>query len=126
SCVNQTINYFCIKIIQLKFLTLKKQSMNYSTIKKAALALSLVAAVGYADVANAQEPAKVFGGRSQYRTWSIGVNAGALNPSVLIGGYNDQSHPETAFGYGANIRKQFSPHFSVQADFLRGTLKGSN
>ncbi|HUH19912.1 OmpA family protein [Albibacterium sp.] len=100
--------------------------MNYSTIKKAALALSLVAAVGYADVANAQEPAKVFGGRSQYRTWSIGINAGALTPSVILGGYNDQSKPEVSLGYGANIRKQFSPHFSVQADFLKGTIKGSN
>jgi len=100
--------------------------MNYSTIKKAALALSLVAAVGYADVANAQEPAKVFGGRSQYRTWSIGLNAGALTPSVILGGYNDQSKPEVTLGYGANIRKQFSPHFSVQADFLKGTIKASN
>jgi len=100
--------------------------MNYSTIKKAALAVTLVAAMGYADVANAQEPAKVFGGRSQYRTWSIGLNAGALTPSVILGGLNDQSHPEINLGYGANIRKQFSPHFSVQADFLRGALEATN
>src|SRR5690606_30585919 len=99
--------------------------MNYSTIKKAALACTLVAAIGYADVANAQEPAKVFGGRSQYRTWSIGVNAGALSPAVVIGGLRDNSHPEITLGYGANIRKQFSPHFSMQADFLRGSLEAS-
>lgn len=99
--------------------------MNYSTIKKAAIACSLVAAMGYADTANAQEPAKVFGGRSQYRTWSIGVNAGALTPSVILGGLRDNSHPDITLGYGANIRKQFSPHFSVQADFLRGSLEAS-
>ena len=99
--------------------------MNYSTIKKAAIACSLVAAMGYADTAQAQEPAKVFGGRSQYRTWSIGVNAGALYPSVIIGGLNDQSKGTVTLGYGANIRKQFSPHFSVQADFLRGSVEAS-
>lgn len=99
--------------------------MNYSTIKKA-VASTMIAALGFATVAEAQEPAKIFGGRSQYRTWSIGINAGALSPSLVIGGKNDQSHPDINLGYGANIRKQFSPHFSVQADFLKGKLSGSN
>jgi OOP family OmpA-OmpF porin len=100
--------------------------MNYSTFKKAALAATLVASIGYADVANAQEPAKVFGGRSQYRTWSIGVNAGALSPVTLLGGSRDQSSPEIDLGYGAYIKKQFSPAFSVQADFLKGKLSATN
>jgi len=100
--------------------------MNYSTIKKAALAVTLVAAMGYADVANAQEPAKVFGGRSQYRTWSIGVNAGALSPVTLLGGSRDQSHPEIDLGYGAYLKKQFSPAFSMQLDFLKGKLSATN
>lgn len=99
--------------------------MNYSTIKKAA-ATTMIAALGFATVAEAQEPAKVFGGRSQYRTWSIGLNAGVLTPSVIVGGRNDQSKPKTNFGYGANIRKQISPHFSLQADFLKGKLSGTN
>ncbi len=99
--------------------------MNYSTIKKA-VASTMIAALGFATAAEAQEPAKIFGGRSQYRTWSIGINAGALSPSLVIGGKNDQSHPDINLGYGANIRKQFSPHFSVQADFLKGKLSGTN
>lgn len=99
--------------------------MNYSTFKKAALAATLVASIGYADVANAQEPAKVFGGRSQYRTWSIGLNAGALTPQTLLG-TRDQSKAEIDLGYGAYIKKQFSPAFSVQADFLKGKLSGTN
>lgn len=99
--------------------------MNYSTIKKA-VASTMIAALGFATAAEAQEPAKIFGGRSQYRTWSIGINAGALSPSLVIGGKNDQSHPDINLGYGANLRKQFSPHFSVQADFLRGKLSGTN
>ncbi len=100
--------------------------MNYSTFKKAALAATLVASIGYADVANAQEPAKVFGGRSQYRTWSIGLNAGALTPATLLGGSRDQSHPEFDLGYGAYIKKQFSPAFSLQADFLKGKLSATD
>lgn len=99
--------------------------MNYSTIKKA-VASTMIAALGFATAAEAQEPAKVFGGRSQYRTWSIGINAGALSPVVFIGGRNDQSKPEINLGYGANIRKQFSPHFSVQADFLKGKISATN
>ena len=99
--------------------------MNYSTIKKA-VAATMVVALGFATVAEAQEPAKVFGGRSQYRTWSIGLNAGALTPSSISGGQNDLSTPKINLGYGANIRKQFSPHFSVQADFLRGKLSATN
>src|SRR5690606_25491926 len=100
--------------------------MNYSTIKKAALAVTLVAAMGYADVAKAQEPAKVFGGRSQYRTWSLGLNAGALSPVTLLGGSRDQSHPEIDLGYGAYLKKQFSPAFSMQLDFLKGKLSATN
>lgn len=99
--------------------------MNYSTIKKAAIACSLVAAMGYADTVQAQEPAKVFGGRSQYRTWSIGLNAGALTPQTLLG-TRDQSKAEINLGYGAYIKKQFSPAFSLQADFLKGKLSGTN
>ena len=59
--------------------------MNYSTLKKG-LAVSFVALMGVTSLASAQDAtttsssAKVFGGRGQYRTWSIGVNAGVLSP----------------------------------------------
>src|SRR5690606_42137482 len=72
----------------LKFLNnLKNKSMNYSTIKKTAVAASLVAALGFAEHAQAQTPT-VFGGRSQYRTWSIGVQGGITTTNVLVGGSN--------------------------------------
>lgn len=98
--------------------------MNYSTIKKA-VASTMIAALGFATVAEAQEPAKVFGGRSQYRTWSIGLNAGALTPQTLLG-TRDQSKADINLGYGAYLKKQFSPMFSLQADFLKGKLSGTN
>ena len=56
--------------------------MNYSTIKTTAVAASLVAALGFAESAQAQTPT-VFGGRSQYRTWCVGVQGGITTPNTI-------------------------------------------
>ncbi len=105
--------------------------MNYSTIKKV-VACSLVSSLAF--TANAQDTtatasnssAKVFGGRAQYRTWSIGVNAGVLAPVVLTGGANDYTNWDVNLGYGATIRKQLGHAFGLEGSFLRGDLSGSN
>nr|WP_199158641.1 OmpA family protein [Pedobacter sp. ASV2] len=105
--------------------------MNYSTLKKS-LALSLVALTGVASLAVAQEtPAttsstKVFGGRGQYRTWSIGVNGGVLAPVIAIGGSNDFNKWDVNLGYGLNIRKQLGHSFALELNGLRGKVSGSN
>ena len=105
--------------------------MNYSTIKKTALAASLVVALGYAENAQAQE-AKVFGGRSQYRTWSIGVQGGITTPNVVIGGQNAFGQKVGYFQnkvgayYGLTIRKQFSHLFGLEIEGNRGTIKTYN
>ncbi|MBP3943520.1 OmpA family protein [Sphingobacteriaceae bacterium WQ 2009] len=99
--------------------------MNYSTIKKTAVAASLVAAFGFADVAQAQT---VFGGRSQYRTWSIGVQGGVTTPNALIGGQNAFGQ-KVGFGqnkvreyYGLTVRKQFSNWFGLEVEGNRGRV----
>jgi len=105
--------------------------MNYSTLKKS-VALSLVALTGVASLAVAQDaPAttsstKVFGGRGQYRTWSIGVNAGVLAPVVAIGGSNDFNKWDVNLGYGLNIRKQLGHSFALELAGVRGKVSGSN
>ncbi|UKT63823.1 OmpA family protein [Pedobacter mucosus] len=105
--------------------------MNYSTLKKS-LALSLVAVTGVATLAVAQDaPAttsstKVFGGRQQYRTWSIGVNGGVLAPIVAIGGSNDFNKWDVNLGYGLNIRKQLGHSFGLELNGVRGKVSGSN
>jgi len=105
--------------------------MNYSTIKKTAVAASLVAALGYADVAQAQTPT-VFGGRSQYRTWSIGLQGGITTPNVLIGGSNNFGKKVGYFQnkvgeyYGLTIRKQFSHLFGLELEGNRGSIKTYN
>ncbi|MET4081114.1 OOP family OmpA-OmpF porin [Pedobacter sp. UYP30] len=120
--------------------------MNYSTLKKG-LVLSLVAATGIATIASAQDStaqdstamsspmststsmsssAKVFGGRAQYRTWSIGINGGVLAPIVAIGGANDFNKWDVNLGYGLNIRKQLGNAFALELNGVRGKLSGSN
>lgn len=105
--------------------------MNYSTLKKG-VAASLVALMGAVTVASAQDApattssAKVFGGRKQYRTWSIGVNAGVLYPVVLTGGTNDFNQWDVNLGYGLSIRKQLGHAFGLELNGFRGKLSGSN
>ncbi|EEI94139.1 OmpA family protein [Sphingobacterium spiritivorum ATCC 33300] len=105
--------------------------MNYSTIKKTAIAASLVAALGYAEVAQAQQPT-VFGGRSQYRTWSIGVQGGITTPNVLVGGSNAFGQKVGLFQnkvgeyYGLTVRKQFSHLFGLELEGNRGKIKTYN
>jgi OOP family OmpA-OmpF porin len=70
--------------------------------------------------------AKTFGGREQYRTFSIGVNAGALSPVVLTGGSNDFANWDLNFGYGVSLRKQLAHSFGLQGNLLFGKLSGNN
>ena len=67
-----------------------------------------------------------FTGTSQFKKFSIGVNAGALRPSIITGGPNDYTKPLYSFGYGANLKYQFTHRFAIQADFLKGNVKGDN
>lgn len=67
-----------------------------------------------------------FTGSKEFRKFSIGVNAGALNPSIIIGGGNDFTKPMYSLGYGANLKYQFTHRFGVQADVLMGKVKGNN
>ncbi len=98
--------------------------MNYSTIKKV-VAGSLLSVATLA--ASAQEgttsSAKVFGGSSQYRTWSIGVTGGVLSPIGPFG-TNDYNDWEANFGYGLYIKKQLAPSFGLKLDAHRGKLSG--
>ena len=103
--------------------------MNYSTLKKGLVA-SLVAVMGVTTLASAQDAAtstaKVFGGRGQYRTWSIGVNGGVLAPVVAIGGASDYSNWDVNLGYGLSLRKQLGHAFGLEGNIFRGKLSGNN
>ncbi len=102
--------------------------MNYSTIKKV-VAYSLVSVLGLsasAQTATTATPAKTFGGTGQYRTWSVGLNVGALSPTIALGGSNDFATKRVTVGGGLTVRKQFAHSFGAELGVLGGTLKGLN
>jgi len=111
--------------------------MNYSTLKKT-VALSFASLVAVSAV-NAQTTtkdttaksseattAKVFGGRAQYRTWNIGVNAGILSPFLAIGGVNNYTNTNLELGYGISVRKQLGHAFGLELDVTQGHVAGNN
>ena len=71
-------------------------------------------------------PPPLFTGNQGFKTWSIGVHAGAMAPFSAAGGRNDFSKWSTTLGYGAYIKYQTSHVFGLQLDFLKGSLKGDN
>jgi len=110
--------------------------MNYSTLKKtAALSFASLLAVG---IVNAQTMTdstmstttagtpKLFGGRGQYSTWSFGLNAGALSPTLGIGGVHDYANKKISLGYGASIKWQLAHSFALQLDGHGGKVAGDN
>ncbi len=101
-------------------LTLIRKDMKLNLFKSLPVAL---AGLFVGTAAMAQEPATT---TPQFRTWSIGVNAGALTPLSPLGGRNDFSNNKTSFGYGLYIKKQITNYFSLRLDGVAGKLKGDN
>lgn len=102
--------------------------MNSKFLKLSALAFGLIASSeAFAQDAPASSPAvpKVFSPASTFSTWSFGINAGVLAPTV-IAGKNDFTSWKADLGYGAYIKKQIWPAFGIQANFLGGKLKADN
>ncbi|SDF67645.1 OmpA-OmpF porin, OOP family [Mucilaginibacter pineti] len=111
--------------------------MNYSTLKKTvALSFASLMAVG---IANAQTDStktvttsssetttpKLFGGLGQYKTFSIGINAGVTS-ALIPAGTDAVSHFKPALGYGLSLRQELSHSFGLQLDFHGGKVKGDN
>ena len=108
--------------------------MNYSTLKKTvvlsiASLMSIVAAHAQTSTDStttvAPGSAKVFGGRGQYRTFSIGANAGVLAPNIPFG-VNDFTKSNYELGYGISFREQLGHAFGLQLNVMRGTVSGDN
>lgn len=82
------------------------------------------------DSLNAAQQGRVvpFSGVEGMRTWSFGVYGGGSVPFGLPNGsgyYFDNFNPKTVdLLYGGYIKKQLSHNFALQADFMRGVVKG--
>ncbi len=69
-----------------------------------------------------------FSGDAAFRTWSIGVNVGILSTYTPLQNNSRQDFMTTQaqLGYGAYIKKQLSPSFGIQADYLGGKIEAAN
>ena len=63
---------------------------------------------------------KPFSGTKGFRQWSVGINAGVLRPTLIIGGSNNFSKNKITIGYGINVKYQWSHWFALQLDAFRG------
>lgn len=100
---------------------------NYKKISLS-FAAGLFSTVAFAQVAHTTiEDTTPFAPSSDYKTWSIGINAGVLNQSNIFGfnraGFDKLNHN---FGYSAYIKKYISPSFGLKAQYLGGKIGGAN
>jgi OOP family OmpA-OmpF porin len=69
--------------------------------------------------------AKVFGGASQYRTWSVGVNVGVTSAQLPFFN-NSTNNFKAALGYGADLKDQLTHSFALQLNYYGGKVTGSS
>jgi len=119
--------------------------MNYSTLKKtAALSVAALLTAGMVSaqtdsaktvtttttadttISSGTSTAKVFGGRGQYKTFSIGANVGVTSPFLAIGGTNEWTDADVSLGYGISLRSQLAHSFGLQLDLHGGKVKAHN
>jgi len=102
--------------------------MNSKFLKLSALALGLIVSsetFAQESPASSSPVPKLFSPSSSFNTWSFGINAGVLAPTVLAG-QNDFTNWKVDLGYSAFIKKQIWPAFGIQASFLGGKLEADN
>jgi len=104
--------------------------MKTTYLKKVSVLASalLLSTVTFAQVNESTvEGTSILGSETDYRTWSIGINAGVLNQSNIFGfnraGFDKLSHN---VGYSAYIKKQLSPTFGIKAQYMGGKVAGTN
>lgn len=69
-----------------------------------------------------------FSGVNDYRTWSIGVWGGLSAPATPFGNndFKRMGFDQLGVMYGISLKKQIYHGFGLQADIMRGQVKGHN
>jgi len=68
---------------------------------------------------------KPFSPNAAYRTWSVGINGGALSSYTIFHGKEDWRNQDFDLGYGAYVKNQISHAFGLQANFFGGQVHGT-
>src|SRR5690606_26006516 len=117
------IAFFGLIIIRQQNDMKNKHVLKISTLFGAGLMVTVAAAQNTATI----EGTTPLGSTGEYRTWSVGVNAGVLNQTNILGfnraGFDKLEHN---LGYSAYIKKQLSPSFGLKAQYLGGKVGGTN
>lgn len=93
--------------------------------KKQGISLLILLAFSLPGISqNKDEAIKPFSGKTPFRKFSVGVNAGMLKSSVAAGGSNDFTKNKINFGFGLSARYQMTHWLGFQADFIHGKLSG--
>ncbi len=93
------------------------------------LVASSIATTSFAQVTNhtTVDGTSPFGSSLDYRTWSIGLNAGLLNQSNIFGfNRNNFDKLNHNLGYSAYLKKYISPSFGLKAQYFGGKVGGVN
>lgn len=102
---------------------MKKSILRNATI----VALGIMTTSAFAQDKTTIQNTTPFGSVDQYRTWSVGVNAGLLNQSNIFGlnrkGFDKL---DNNFGYSAYVKRQISPSFGLKVQYLGGKVGGIN
>lgn len=104
--------------------------MNSKKYKKVSLMLAagLLSTASFAQISHPTiDGTTPFAPSTDYKTWSIGLNAGVLNQSNIFG-FNRASFDKLNhnLGYSAYIKKYISPSFGLKAQYLGGKVGGTN
>lgn len=92
------------------------------------LAAGLLSTASFAQISHPTiDGTTPFAPSTDYKTWSIGLNAGVLNQSNIFG-FNRASFDKLNhnLGYSAYIKKYISPSFGLKAQYLGGKVGGTN
>ncbi|WP_069659911.1 OmpA family protein [Arcticibacter eurypsychrophilus] len=101
----------------MKHFNLLKTSTFLSALLVSGSLLAQTPSAGSSDYVKPFEP-------NAFRTWSIGVNGGAMYLGSFFGN-DDYAGRKTELGYGGYIKKQILPAFGLQADYFRGKLSAN-
>lgn len=90
--------------------------------------LALSGTVAAQDSTHRVDRVTPFQGVKDYRTWSVGVWGGGSAAFGPFGGpyyFNNFDFKNVGIVYGAYVKKQLLHNFALQADFMRGQVKGA-
>jgi OOP family OmpA-OmpF porin len=127
SIIFEPLYYYYVEsyvLINFKILDMKKRLQIISFLLITLLNLNNAIAQDSSSRVSSMPP--LFSGNTSYRTWSFGLQAGAMVPYSAYGGKTAFSKGVPTLVYGGYVKYQASHAIGLQLDVISGTLEGNN